>query len=145
MSSHRGLKTILAYKVCLNTRGRVILQQPTTTMSYQQKLQQSKDKAAEHLLGTKIRDLMTNLRNGKAKNAARRWIWELIQNAKDVAFETNPVKIEVSLESEDNARSFQFRHNGKPFSIDDITFLIEQVSTKDQEITETEKTKKKKK
>ena len=57
-----------------------------------------------------------------------RWIWELIQNAKDVALEGLPVKMEVEL----TEQHIDFRHSGKPFSLDNIVFLIEQTSTKDR-------------
>ena len=56
----------------------------------------------------------------------RRWIWELLQNAKDVANGT--VKVEIVL-TKDNV---EFKHNGNPFSIKTLTCLIQQVSSKER-------------
>lgn len=59
----------------------------------------------------------------------KRWVWELVQNAKDVSIEGKVrVKIESDLDSE-NAH-VTFNHNGAPFSAENIRFLIEQVSSK---------------
>ncbi|WP_109700261.1 sacsin N-terminal ATP-binding-like domain-containing protein [Chitinophaga deserti] len=102
-------------------------------MSYKDLLKNSKAKAADHLLATKIRDLMDKLRMGNTPNAARRWIWELIQNAKDVAIDGKPINIQIDLLGESSKKSLTFRHNGKPFTTDNIYFLIQQVSTKDRQ------------
>ncbi|PTB90915.1 hypothetical protein C9994_16485, partial [Marivirga lumbricoides] len=59
-----------------------------------------------------------------------RWIWELIQNAKDV---NNNGKVRIAVElilGKDP--SLIFKHNGRPFTADNIRFLIEQISTKDR-------------
>jgi len=69
----------------------------------------------------------------------RRWVWELLQNAKDVGFENKSVSVEINF---DKANAYlEFKHNGKPFSVDNITFLIEQVSTKERKVKEGEKSK----
>ncbi|HOO96100.1 MAG TPA: ATP-binding protein, partial [Proteiniphilum sp.] len=109
-------------------------------MGYLKYIEESKQKVYNQTVATKIMDLVQKLRLSSNEHDQRRWIWELIQNAKDVAFENHPVSICVDLiENEDN--EVIFRHNGKPFSIDNITFLIEQVSTKERNTESKEKNK----
>lgn len=108
-------------------------------MSYSDKLKQSQQKAYNAQTATKILKDLDDLRMGENKASERRWVWELLQNAKDVGFDENPVSIEVNF---DKSNSFvEFKHNGKPFSVDNITFLIEQVSTKERKLKEGEKPK----
>lgn len=102
-------------------------------MNYETRLQQSKEKAADQLLATKILDLMTKLKLGENRHAERRWLWELIQNAKDVSYDDRKVNIEINLNEASAQPYITFSHNGKPFTTDNITFLIEQVSTKDRQ------------
>lgn len=61
-----------------------------------------------------------------ASRANRRWIWELMQNAKDAPNRFGRVKIEIDLK--DNALAF--RHNGDPFEVRHLAALIQQVSSK---------------
>ena len=56
----------------------------------------------------------------------RRWIWELIQNAKDTPNDFGSVSIEIRLTEND----LKFSHNGNPFSIENLVGIIQQVSTK---------------
>jgi len=61
----------------------------------------------------------------------RRWVWELIQNAKDVNLDGKvQVRIEADLDGSD--AHVTFKHNGGAFSAENIRFLIEQVSSKDR-------------
>ena len=56
-----------------------------------------------------------------------RWIWELLQNARDAA--TNScTELVASVELDDN--QVVFRHNGGHFTLDDVLHLIYQGSTK---------------
>lgn len=99
-------------------------------MTYRQKFDDSQQRAHHQNIATKILRDMSDLR-GKAeesKTAPRRWIWELIQNAKDV-HQAGVVDILVELKEN---HEIVFKHNGKPFSADNIRFLIEQISTKDR-------------
>jgi hypothetical protein len=64
-----------------------------------------------------------------------------MQNAKDVAHDDIGVSIEINFEENDQEGSLEFKHNGKPFSIDNLTFLIEQVSTKERKSKENVKLK----
>lgn len=75
----------------------------------------------------KIREKLNAVRN-KRKISAKRCIWEMMQNAKDVY---NPKYDGVSIEFEiaDN-RTFIFRHNGLYFTLKNVTSLIQQVSSK---------------
>lgn len=87
------------------------------------------------LSADKILQGLKKVRNEPSKSR-RRWIWELVQNAKDVPNKFGRVRIKVEL-SKDELR---FSHNGDPFTVGNITGLIQQVSTKssggdDEELT----------
>ncbi len=61
----------------------------------------------------------------------RRWIWELLQNAKDCASkygnkQERTVNIEVSLDK----NSLSFSHDGIPFTLNDLLALVRRTSTK---------------
>ncbi|MGO4289859.1 sacsin N-terminal ATP-binding-like domain-containing protein [Chitinophaga sp. RAB17] len=99
-------------------------------MNYAEILSNSRDKATDRLLATKILDLMDKLRMGSGDNAARRWIWELLQNAKDVAYDDMPVSVQINLVEGQPSGQVTFSHNGRPFDVDNITSLIHQVSSK---------------
>lgn len=109
-------------------------------MGYVKYIEESKQKVYNQSVATRILDLVDKLRLNSNENDQRRWIWELIQNAKDVAFDNQSVSICVDL-VESGVETVTFRHNGKPFSIDNITFLIEQVSTKERNAEIKEKNK----
>ncbi|MCX8472007.1 MAG: hypothetical protein ORN85_00015 [Sediminibacterium sp.] len=105
-------------------------------MSYKKKFEQSDKKALNSLIAQKILDLMDKLRLDANSNAQRRWVWELLQNAKDVAFDDQQVATEINIQNLNDIKSVSFSHNGKPFTVDNITFLIKQVSTKERNTTE---------
>lgn len=102
-------------------------------MSYKSKFEASEHRAHYQNIATKILREMSELRSQveNSPTAPRRWVWELMQNAKDVRI---PLGVRVKIEYVKNgANSFlRFAHNGKPFSADNIRFLIEQISTKDR-------------
>eukprot|EP00122_Pirum_gemmata_P012345 Pgem_evm1s11468 len=76
---------------------------------------------------------MKKLRLLSDESTPRRWAWELLQNAKDVACR-NTVDIKIKVKNDDNDDlALFFSHNGKPFTPDDMTYLIKQVSTKDRD------------
>jgi hypothetical protein len=55
----------------------------------------------------------------------KRWIWELLQNAKDEApAEKAQIRIRLS------ANTLEFIHNGKPFNMDSLLALLTRTSTK---------------
>lgn len=85
------------------------------------------DNATYKQAADKIRQLLSNIRNNPA-SSAKRWVWELMQNAKDIPNRYGKVSVEIDLVSENE---LQFKHNGDPFVINNITGLIRQVSSKD--------------
>lgn len=103
-------------------------------MTYREKLNASEHKAHYKNIATKILREMTALRSSveTSPNTPRRWVWELLQNAKDV-HNGGGVKIEISQEDKAGKNYLIFRHNGMPFTADNIRFLIEQISSKDRE------------
>lgn len=110
-------------------------------MSYIDKIHESNLKVHNHSVAQRILNLIGELRLNSKENDSRRWIWELMQNAKDVAFENQPVSVDINFQTEVKEPFIEFKHNGKPFTIDNISFLIEQVSTKDREIIDGKKPK----
>jgi hypothetical protein len=80
------------------------------------------------LVADKIRKTLLNIRNVPGISA-KRWIWELIQNAKDVPNQFNKVRIKIEL----NQNSLKFSHNGSYFTIDNILGILQQVSSKDSQ------------
>lgn len=99
-------------------------------MVYIDKFEKAEKKAENHGIATKILDLMNKLRLNENDKNKRRWIWELLQNAKDVSFENNKVSVNINLDI--NKKILEFSHNGKPFTSENIIFLLKQVSTKDR-------------
>lgn len=78
----------------------------------------------------RILQLLQKLRYSNNENSAKRWVWELCQNAKDVCNSTGKVKISINYD--EVQRKVFFRHNGKAFSMDNILSLINQASSKDR-------------
>jgi len=94
-------------------------------MAYSEKTKTSISKNNLKLTADKVIQILDQVRD-EGKKSRRRWIWELMQNAKDVKNTYGQVSIEIEL-SEDK---LIFRHNGDPFRIDNLTGLIQQVSSK---------------
>jgi hypothetical protein len=69
-------------------------------------------------VATKIIDGINNVSSDK--NAWGRWVWELIQNAKDTSIGTIPVKIEII----HTDKEVCFKHSGKPFTLKNLVSLI---------------------
>lgn len=109
--------------------------------TYNSKIKESRDKAYDQHIATKIIDLLEKLKSEQSENSSRRWVWELLQNAKDVAYEKKQIQIEIDFHSDDKEGVIEFRHNGKPFTTDNVTFLIEQVSSKERKSIGTPKLK----
>lgn len=105
-------------------------------MSISSQYKEEKQRAQERSVAIKILDMMKPLRNSNSKNKARRWVWELLQNAKDVCIDK--VKIKIYFNEEEGI--LKFYHTGKPFDVQSITFLIEQVSTKQRDSAKAETT-----
>ncbi|PKU51245.1 MULTISPECIES: ATP-binding protein [Lysinibacillus] len=99
-------------------------------MVYVDKIYEADKKAINHQFATKILYLMDDLRLNANEKNSRRWIWELLQNAKDVSYENNKVSVRINLDK--TKKILEFSHNGKPFTSENITFLLKQVSTKER-------------
>lgn len=79
----------------------------------------------------KILQFINRIRNESDINQARRFLIELMQNARDLAYKTpegipEPVSIRIRLSDTE----LEFSHNGKVFSVKDILSIIYQVSSK---------------
>lgn len=103
----------------------------TRKLLIKEMLENARRKADQKQTASKIFDALTKLYNSVNSNSSRRWIWELIQNAKDLSYDQTPVDITVDLETEKESY-LKFKHNGKNFNIDQITYLVKQVSSKDR-------------
>lgn len=103
-------------------------------MTYKEKFEASENRAHYQNIATKILREMTSLRSlvENSPIAPRRWIWELIQNAKDV-HQNDGVTIIIDYYKDSEDSYITFKHNGKPFTADNIRFLIEQISSKDRD------------
>jgi len=66
-------------------------------------------------------------------HSARRWVWELLQNAKDVIVGDGEIEINLT----DNF--VEFSHNGSPFEHDNLLAILSQRSTKAPSYTDDEK------
>ena len=64
-------------------------------------------------------------------NAANRAIWELVQNARDLS-ENCTIRIELTKEK------FFFAHKGDPFTFSTFSSLIQQVSSLEKQLSETQ-------
>jgi len=100
-------------------------------MNFSEKVDRLRNKAQETQAANKIIDSLKKIELDNNENTSYRWIWELIQNAKDVTNSTG--KVDILIDFDENNKLLKFSHNGKLFSTQNIVFLIEQVSTKDRE------------
>ena len=78
------------------------------------------------LTADKICQILSKVRNNPS-SSSKRWVWELVQNAKDVPNKFGRVSVQIEL----TPSELIFRHNGDPFSLQNIFNLIQQVSSKD--------------
>lgn len=99
-------------------------------MNYSDKVQATINSAHDTAIANKILDMMQDLLLKNDENTARRWIWELIQNAKDVSGNNGMVNIEIDFNEKDGYLSFM--HDGKCFTTENMVCLISQVSSKER-------------
>lgn len=78
------------------------------------------------LTADKIRQILSKVMETPTQSS-KRWVWELMQNAKDVPNRFGEVSIKIEL----TENSLKFLHNGNPFTLKNIMGLIQQVSSKD--------------
>lgn len=83
-------------------------------------------------VANKILEKLDKLRFSSNPYNSRRWIWELIQNAKDVVNLNGKINIQIFFDEKENI--LELKHNGIPFSPENLVYLIEQVSTKDRNL-----------
>lgn len=95
-------------------------------MSYREIINQKIGAVYQAGIATKIMQHMGRIRNSSDLNQARRWVMELLQNAGDVAWPGEPVKVKLELSD----KELKFMHTGKPFRIKDILSIVNQVSSK---------------
>lgn len=98
--------------------------------SYREKIRDLRNGAQETQAAIKIKDKLTELKSKDVIISSYRWIWELIQNAKDCPNSSGKIDIEINFDEAD--RKVEFKHNGKLFTTKNIVYLIEQVSTKER-------------
>lgn len=67
------------------------------------------------------------------ENTSKRAIWELVQNARDLAKKGQDGGYHVNIQIELTENQLAFSHNGKHFSFDSLTPLIKQVSSEEKE------------
>ncbi|WP_121356812.1 sacsin N-terminal ATP-binding-like domain-containing protein [Flavisolibacter nicotianae] len=89
---------------------------------------QVKDAQLETFIKAIADKLFNGIQTAYNKGERRRWIWELVQNAKDVDIKENlgPVKIRVIC----RAHELVFEHNADPFDIKSLIGLVQQTSSK---------------
>ncbi len=102
-------------------------------MTFREKIEKLRKGASEAQSASKIIDKLKALKDSNSPDTSYRWIWELIQNAKDVVNSSGLVDIEIKF-SESN-KTIEFSHNGRLFTTENIVFLIEQVSSKERSLT----------
>lgn len=78
-------------------------------------------------IADKISQQLAKIHDSPLSN--KRWVWELVQNAKDVENKFGRVSIRIELWQD----KLVFSHNGNYFTDGNITGLIQQVSSKDSE------------
>lgn len=93
-----------------------------TTTDNNQRTQELLAQEGLESIGQKLFNTINEL-TGKPQSA-RRWVWELLQNAKDVIEENG--KIEITL----TETTVEFSHNGSPFLHDHLLAILSQRSTK---------------
>src|SRR5882762_3274725 len=110
-----------------------LIREVRSFVSFKSQFSASQDKAHNRNIATKIHEEMTKLRAGvdASPTTPRRWVWELIQNAKDVNID-GKVRVRVEADLDGSDAHITFKHNGGAFSAENIRFLIEQVSSKDR-------------
>lgn len=100
-------------------------------MAYPDKVQAELASAQETAIANKILDMMRDLKLKNDNTTACRWVWELIQNAKDVVDSPDLVNIIINFNEEKEYLSFE--HDGKCFTTKNMVHLISQVSSKERD------------
>jgi len=91
----------------------------------------AEQKRSESVLRKAARDIISAIdkwTGAHTSEAEVKWIWELIQNAYDVAKSRGKQMLTVKLRIDDS--TFTFEHDAGPFTIDEVNALITGGSTK---------------
>lgn len=81
---------------------------------------------ANRAIAQKIRNRLQQLENA-TDNDKKRWVWELLQNAKDTVSNGEQVDVDITITSD----CVEFSHNGGLFTPRNITNLVHQISSKE--------------
>lgn len=95
-----------------------------------------KEEAHKRELRQNVKSHCTKIRDGIRKNGStsgNRAIWELFQNAGDLAKDGSSAEIRIIL----NEDTFIFAHKGKSFTYDSLCSLVKQVSSQEKEDDDT--------
>jgi hypothetical protein len=105
----------------------------SNTTSIREIVLQNQEAIATKAISEKIFTLMKNIRNGCSDESyQRRWVWELLQNAMDTTNSERSTKVQISINEGTN--DLHFLHNGNPFKVENITYLVNQQSSKPRQI-----------
>lgn len=97
--------------------------------NYNDIVAQEERKVSEKAIAQNIYTLIYNIRQRKSDLASqRRWVWELLQNAQDTIIGNRESVVEINLNENDGY--LEFKHNGNPFTVKNITYLVNQQSSK---------------
>ncbi len=94
-------------------------------MPIRDKIQEGIDYQNQSIPAKRLKEKLLPLKS-KEEQTAKRWFWELLQNASDYN-DTVSVKLDV------DDHKVVFSHNGNPFSIEDVLNLISPDSRKDHD------------
>ena len=97
-------------------------------MPFAQEFEGVERKALVENTAQDVFNILKDLENQASLHASR-WIWELLQNARDAASPKSPLHIVVGLTDGE----VRFQHDGMPFTTSQIAHLIHHGSTKYQE------------
>ena len=95
------------------------------------KILELRNKAHETKAANNIMEMLDKLEKSNNELSKRRWVWELIQNAKDAVNSSGKVDISITFDEVNGV--LDFKHNGKLFTTENLVFLIEQTSSKDRD------------
>ena len=97
-------------------------------MSFAEEFQAAERKALVENTAQDVFNILKDLVNHSSLHASR-WIWELLQNARDAAIPGSPLHVHVCM----TEKEMSFQHDGMAFNTDQVAHLIHHGSTKYQE------------
>lgn len=98
-------------------------------MSYQAILQKKTENMSYETVAKNTKEYMEKIRQIREPRELRRWVWELLQNAKDAAFPGEPIFVQFELYED----KFVFTHNGKPFSVGNLLTLLQKIGGENED------------